>query len=493
MKILRYLHIAAVLTLTAACNDLNLEPAGFITTGQFYTTIANAEAGLNGIYSSLVYEPGEQSLYGRNLYFLTDMAADYAAAGASAIKPDVRSISASSIASTNDRVALAWKQIYKGINLANVAIDKIPDITGQEESKQRLINEAKFLRALLYFDAVQLWGDVPLVLHEVSSLKEVKVPRTPKEQVYEQIIADLKDAERLPDVAAVVKGHPAHGAASALLAKVYLVRKEWAKAEAKAKEVINSGEYALEPKFADLFDPAKKNGVEHIFSFQFEDGQSGTTGNAGNTLPAAGFTGFTNAVQPADIISDAKLFYEDLFENEDERKHVSYAKTLYNPATKEEFTFNIPVFRKFVDTTLIAAGRGQNASAVNNPVIRYADVLLILAEAINEQRQNDTEAYNAFNQVRRRAYNQPLNEPSPVDLRSGQSHDEFLAAIQNERLKEFVQEGQRWFDLVRWHILLESLHKVPEKANAPERNYLFPIPQVQHDLDPEGLWQNPGY
>jgi hypothetical protein len=488
-----YYAIACLLTLSA-CNELDIQPAGFITTDRFYRTEADAVAGLAGVYSALSIEDGaEQSLYGRNLYFLTDMGSDYAAAGQSAINPNVRSISAASVAANNDRVELAWKQIYRAINRANVAIDKIPGVSGSQEVKERLVNEARFLRALLYFDAVQLWGDIPLVLHEAESLDKsvLLTARTPKEEVYRQIIADLTAAESLPPNSAVVKGHASRGSATALLSKVYLVRGEWEQAAAKALEVINSREYSLFPNFADVFNPRTKNGREHIFSVQFEIGLRGSAGNTGNTLPGAAFPGFVPN-EPADIISDVRLFYEELFEEGDVRRDVSFAKRLYNPATGAFFEFPKPLFRKFVDTTLIAAGQSQAASTVNNPLVRYADVLLAYAEAVNEQSAATPSAYDALNQVRRRAFGLPIDAPSTVDY-ANLSKEAFREAIKTERFREFIQEGKRWFDLVRWGDLVDALHKVKEKAGATNRNYLYPIPLAQHDLNPEGLWQNEGY
>jgi hypothetical protein len=421
------------------------------------------------------------------------MASDYAAAGASASNPNVRAVSAASYEANNDRVLLAWRQIYTAINRANVAIDNIPNVGGSDVLKQRLINEAKFIRGLLYFQAVQLWGPVPLVLHEAESLDSnaLKAKREDTETVYQQIISDLTAAEALPaSYSGSDLGRATGGAAKALLSKVYLVRKEWSKAQQKAEEVINGGYgYALFENFGDVFRPATKNGKEHIFSVQFEVGQSGT--GTGNTLPGVAFNGFTN-VEPADIISNVALFY-DIYDDNDTRKKVSYVKELLNPATGTNFVFLKPRFAKYIDYNLVSSGKTNALAAMNFPVIRYGEVLLILAEAINEQSGPTPQAYDAINQIRRRAYNQPLSSPSPYDLPAGLSQTDFREALQKERLLEFVQEGQRWFDLVRWGILVESLKKVPEKAGATQRNYLFPIPQTQHDLNPTGLWQNPGY
>jgi hypothetical protein len=492
-----------------SCNDLDLEPTGTITKQQFFKTDADAVASLNGVYQALTYSEGEQALYGRNLYFLTDMGSDYAAAGASASNYHVQSVSRLAIEASNDRVALAWKQIYNGINRANIAIDNIPEITGGDpELRARLVNEAKFIRALRYFNVVRLWGDAPGVLHEAEELKNevLKVGRTPKEEIYAQIIQDLTDARALPSTYGDTdKGRPTSGAAKALLADVYLTRKEWTKARETAQDIITNAAvygYSLVDNFGDLFTkPDKKNGPEHVFSIQFENGQSGTTGNAGNFLTTASYFGPV-PIEPADVPASDEIAYSRFVDNgtiKDTRRDVSYIKQTVagiNPTTGQPviYTFQRALFIKYVsDVTKPYTQRA--ADPVNFPLIRYSEVLLILAEALNEENGSPTpEAYDAINQVRRRAFGKlPVSVPAPeVDL-SGLDVNGFRKAIQDERLFEFVQEGKRWFDLVRWGILVEEVSKISFKSAVSERNYLYPIPQEQRDLNPEGLWQNPGY
>jgi hypothetical protein len=307
--------------------------------------------------------------------------------------------------------------------------------------------------------------------------------------VYAQIISDLTAAESLPATyTAADAGRATSGAAKAILAKVYLTRKDYPNAILKAREVINGGYgYALFENFQDIFTKTKKNGKEHIFSVQFEPNQAGN-GSSGSTFQATSFTGFT-ATEPADIISDAALFY-DIYEAGDTRRDVSYAKQLLNPTTGTLYTFPKPIFKKYLDLTNLAT---PSNVAINFPLIRYADILLSLAEAINEQGAPTAEAYELINQVRRRAYGKPIATPdATVDL-AGLNQTTFRAAIQEERKKEFVQEGQRWFDLVRWGTLVTEVKKVTAKNSVSERNNLYPIPQSERNIDPIGLPQNPGY
>jgi hypothetical protein len=478
-------------SLFVSCTDLEVTPTSFVTEDNFFKTQDDAVASVTAAYASLSLDPGEQSLFGRNLYFLTDMASDYAAAGVSATNPQVRALSSSTHDATTDRVQVAWRQIYAGINRANVSIDNIPKTSGSEVIKTRLINEAKFIRGLLYFQAVRLWGGVPIVLHEATSInvESLKSKRAPIEEVYKQIISDLTAAESLPvTYPANEAGRATSGAAKSILVKVYLTRKEWDKTIAKSKEVINGGYgYALFENFSDIFNKTKKNGKEHIFSVQFEPNQAGN-GSSGSTFMATSFTGFT-ATEPADIISDVALFY-NIYAAGDTRRDVSYKKQLFNPATGTLYTFPKPIFSKYLDVTNLAA---PSNVAINFPIIRYADILLSFAEAINEQSGPTAEAYEAVNKVRRRAYGADINTPNvSVDL-VGLTTAELRAAIREERKKEFVQEGQRWFDLVRWGTLVSEVKKVTAKNSVSERNNLYPIPQSERNIDPVGLPQNPGY
>jgi hypothetical protein len=487
-KIITFLLSATILV---SCTELEVTPTSFVTEENFFKTQDDAVASVTAVYASLSIDPGEQSLFGRNLYFLTDMASDYAAAGVSATNPQVRALSSLTHDATSDRVQVAWRQIYAGVNRANVAIDNIPKVSGSEVVKTRLINEAKFIRGLLYFQAVRLWGGVPIVLHEPTSiqLESLKSKRATVDEVYAQIISDLTAAESLPKTyAANEAGRATSGAAKAILAKVYLTRKDWPNAILKSNEVINGGYgYALFENFSDIFNKAKKNGKEHIFSVQFEPNQAGN-GSSGSTFQATSFTGFT-ATEPADIISDVALFY-DIYAEGDTRRDASYVKQLPNPATGTLYTFPKPIFKKYLDLTNLAT---PSNVAINFPVIRYADILLSFAEATNEQSGPTAEALEALNQVRRRAFGKAISTPdATVDL-VGLTNVQLRDAIREERKKEFVQEGQRWYDLVRWGILVSEVKKVTAKNSVSERNNLYPIPQSERNIDPVGLPQNPGY
>jgi hypothetical protein len=484
-------------------DDLDQHPSGLLTNSNYFQTENDAVTAVDGVYAILVHSNKNTPLYGDQILYLNDLASDYMRAGANSNSPETRAISSVTYDASNFEVQCTWEQLYKGIVRANIAIDNIPKVSAQDDIKQRLINEAKFLRALLYFNAVQFWGEIPLVTSSTYSAEDLN--RQPVEDVYDFIIQDLKDASALP-ATQNDKGRATSGSATALLARVYLVHSSLPEADVNsdlshaveyAYEVIHGGEYALCSNFYDAFDPAKKNGKEHIFSAQFAYGQdNGFSGNS--TQHCVWSTGF-NQNEPVLIISDPDLFYHSYSEG-DQRKDGSYAKRLYNPSTNSVFEFDLPRFRKLIDTT---NGANWLASAINYPIIRYADVYFTLAEGLNElggpdNQYNGISAYDALNEIRRRAFREgkysgdPATSSPPYghDLR-GLTKESFREALQEERYFEFVLEQTRWFDLVRWKKLVTSVSRT--KPAVSVRNYRFPIPNSERLLNPEGLWQNYGY
>jgi hypothetical protein len=490
--------------LTASCTDeLDQHPSGLLTGSNYFRTEDDAVTAVDGVYAILVHSDKNTPLYGDQILYLNDLASDYMRAGANSNSPETRAISSVTYDAANFEVQCAWEQIYKGIARANIAVDNIPNVNASDEIRQRLTNEAKFLRALLYFNAVQFWGEVPLVKSSAYSAEDLR--RQPVEDVYDFIIRDLNDALSLP-AEQNDRGRATGGAARALLARVYLVHSSLPGADVDAdlnsaagyaSQVIHSGQYELFADFYDAFDPARKNGREHIFSAQFAYGQdNGFSGNSAQHCTWS--TGF-NQNEPVLIIADVDLFYNTYAEG-DQRRDGSYAKQLYNPSTGTFFDFDLPRFRKLIDTV---NGANWLASAINVPVIRYADVYFTLAEALNEldgpaNARDGISAGDALNEIRRRAFREGKYSVDPAgaappyahDL-SGLTREAFRDVLRRERYFEFVLEQTRWFDLVRWKTLVTSVSRT--KPAVSVRNYRFPIPHSERLLNPEGLWQNYGY
>ncbi len=487
-KILLLLVTGSLGTLMS-CNKLTENPKSVIVSSQFYQTSSDATSAVNSVYSTLNSDPAADfPLYGRQLNLLVENASDNQTYSPSNTNPDVRALGTETYISSNSRVQKVWQQLYYGINRANIAIDNIPAIQMDTTLRARLVRESKFIRALLYFNLVRLYGDVPLILHNPNStnIANLLIARTPANDVYTQIVSDLKDATNLPKTYGTADlGRATGGAAHTLLAKVYLTRQDWTDALTQLNLVVNGGYgYALFTNYYDAFQKATKNGVEHIFSVQFET----NLGEANSTqFLSESFTSFNTGTFPIDIPADSSVY--KLFSANDTRRAVTFYSSVYNAATGQTVVFNnpyAPYFNKFVDYSLSPLS-SQTLSGVNYPVLRYADVLLMQAEALNETNGGPTsDAYTAINQVRTRAH--------IANLTAGLSQSDFRDSVFLERRKEFIQEGHRWYDLVRQGgtTLVDALHKLPAKSAASSKNTLFPIPLVDIQTNPK-LTQNPGY
>ena len=266
------------------------------------------------------------------------------------------------------------------------------------------------------------------------------------------------------------------------MAKVYLTHKEWANAAQKSKEVIDSKYYSLFANFADVFNVATKNGREHIFSAQFV-GNAGFQGNslASRSAPAdvPGING-----DYADALHTAGGLYSSFADN-DTRKAITFVTQMVSPTNGQLYTFS-PQFNKYYDPAVVG---NQSQSSKNLPIIRYAEVLLIYAEALNEVNNGpNAAAYAAIDEVRQRAGIAKLADISPA-----LTVDQFRDAVFQERRKELVFEYQRWFDLARrgadYYV---ATLKAAGKTLAAKRHIHFPIPQRELNLNPK-LKQNPDW
>lgn len=481
--------IIFIIPLLTACADLDIIPSSSIDKNQFYKTESDALTAVNGIYAILTPPSGFYGMYNNQTVYLGDLASEYVKAGANTNSAHIREISNFTISANNDFMRYAWSEAYVGINRANIVIDKLSEDTSQipAEIRTRLINEAKYLRALFYFNIVRWWGAVPLVLHDGEGEGQ---PRTPVDEVYAQIVKDLQDASTLSQENHS-DGRATGGAALATLSKVYLTWAQTDSPDGKARQiefynnaidyanqVIGSGHYRLVENVLDLFATDKKNGVEHIFSVQ----HANFSNVSGHCVFAMGWSDS----EPVLIVNDLKYYNE--IDDSDQRKNGAFAKTLWNPNTNSNFTFKVPLFRKYIDPLNYATNQyaGRNT---NFAYIRYAEVLLIKAEAENELNGPTTAAYDAINQIRRRAYKQSLSSPSSYDL-TGLTKEQFREKLQAERFVEFILEGIHWFDLVRWRKLVQTVKL--QKPNVSAKHYLYPLPQQQLILNPN-LVQNWGY
>lgn len=476
--------------LVVSCTSLDEEPVSNQVTTQFYTDQSEAISAVNGVYSALLFGGDDQTLYNRGIQVATEISTDDYIAGPRAINTNVRALAALSHDAANDRMEAIWEDSYKLINAANIVIDKVPLIASDkisESIRQRSINEAKFLRALAYFNLVRWFKYIPLVLHETTSLSEDKlyVEQADEDDVYAQIIQDLKDAENLPEPTVYANediGRATSGAAKSLLAKVYLTREQWQLAASKAQEVINSGWYDLFENFSDVFNPQTKNGKEHIFSLQHKGYTSGSRHQLAGCEATYEVPGINGSY--ADAYNTNSDLYASYAKN-DRRLPVTLITEQVSPQDNKTYTLSAPVFNKYYDNSVVGA---QIQSSVNFPVIRYAEVLLIYAEALNELNGPTEVAYEYLDKIRSRAGISKLAESAP-----NLSKEAFRDSLFEERRKEFTYEYQRWFDLSRRgaDYMIKKL-KAAGKTNVASRHIHFPIPQRELDLNPK-LKQNPDW
>jgi starch-binding outer membrane protein, SusD/RagB family len=418
-----------------------------------------------------------------------------------------------------------WRDHYRTIFRCNQVIDNVPTIAGMDAALQkRVVAEAKFLRALSYFNLVSLYGNVPLPLTSTVDLSVV-APQATEAQVWAQVIKDLQEAQ--PDLPATYSGNDVgratKGAATTLLGKAYMQNKRWADASAQFAQVIGSGTYRLTNAYNDNFRHTSENNSESIFEVQFSDvnkggndaggGPDATSSQGGQRSQFWGVPGFgfnDGEVRPWVV----REFLQEATATGTRDPRLA-ATVFYNRRDQAQFPTALPTD---ADTLAYGVGfltrYGRDArnrarvywrkyqtdyyrafedfdSPINQRVMRYADVLLLQAEALNEQGQTSA-AVPLINQVRQR----PSVNLAP--LGTGLSQAALRTQLMHERAAELTGEGVRWFDLQRWGLLDTQAGVDQLKARDSDftsfvvgRSRLLPL--VQTDVDLGKLQQNPGY
>lgn len=494
MKI-RIITIFAVLILSS-CGDGFLERDPIIgqVESDFYETEEDAIAAINSAYATLQFEltPG-----GHFRWFWGDIMSDDSTKGGEGDNDQFTLKQLEEfVGPTNTEFLQAeWEAGYEGIYRANKVLERIVDIEMNETLKQRILGEAKFIRAWFHYNLVTVFGNVPLVLN-VLAPSEYDLPQSDPSAVWASIEQDLKDA-----VAVLPKkseypiddlGRITHGAASGLLARVYLFQNKFSDAKAAAAAVINSGEYTLTPNFADIFTTQGENGSGSVFEIQFMNASGGNWGrnnaNEGtfsNVFQRARgqFEGFGFNIPTQDLVDeffaegseDPRLIHT-VFRVGDQMgdrgiftkdatggmPHDYYTKKAFN-RKDEEAPFGDPVPN----------------GGTNDRVIRYSDVLLMHAES-SFQTGDEAAAKSSLNEVRARVGLDPV-------AASGSS---LLEAIYHERRVELAMEGHRFFDLVRTNRAKDELGPLGFVEGV---NEIQPIPEFEITKSNGGYQQNPGY
>lgn len=486
-NIIKIIAIAFILLVACKKDFIEITPTATVSVDILFKTDKDFQDAIVGAYNGL------QGVYG-NFWMYGDLRGDDNRAGIVSSTPGF-AFDIDEFFIDNDASILSntWRDYYKIINRVNLILTKIE---GTDKAiiinKDRHTAEAKFIRALSYFNLVRIFGDVPKIIIPVTAQESYKIGRENVSKIYSEIIIpDLLAAENglsLKYTGADV-GRPTIGAAKALLGKVYLTIKDFPNAETKLQEVTTLG-YALLPNFNDLFDFTKnEHHSEYIFDIEYEaginEGSIFTTqfevsfqgGGAGVVAEQARLYNFTAGTGGDSGCPTQGLF--DAFDPLDKRKDITVAKGF----TGKDGVF-IPIsdrgigsFTKKYMTYLLKT----NDSPANWKVIRYADVLLMYAEALNENNKTSL-ALTYLNMVRTRA-----GLPGYSGLTQSDARDKIL----DERRFELYLEGHRWFDLVRTGRALSVMAPIGMKDYMT----VFPIPLSQILLinDPTIFPQNPGY
>ena len=513
-SLLAFVMVSALVV--TSCNDsdlLDITNPNAVTPATFYQTGDDAILAVNAVYSAWQ----SRELCQRFYFFGNDMPSDENI-GTNNLQAVLRQMLDFTWTSNNAVISNMWAGYYRGINSANLVVAEVPDIEMDATLKNRVIAEARFLRATFYFDLVFKWGAVPLITEPL--IQGADVPRSPVEQVYELIIGDLEFAKaNLPTAAeygASDLGRATSGAAAGYLGKVYLYRQNWAAAEAEFDAIIAGqfGNYDLVENFrwngiGEEQSAEAENNIESLFEVQFQDNlgnQWGSDNPGGGESTFRGveyaFASFNN-VRP-------KQEFADRFELGDPR----YEQTYYDDSVRwfegvfarEDFG-SLIAWRKYHNYDV--RDDSNQSSGINFRLMRFADILLMAAEAKLNNGKPINEVLALINRVRQRAIDQKTNmdivlvmertlnhtlELYPTAQYPADTRDQVMTIIMHEREVELAGEQHRYNDLKRWG-LDDDFAIADGKPYQVNKHELWPIPQQELETNPSinQADQNPGY
>jgi hypothetical protein len=496
-KFLLYGFATLWLLIASSCGEdfLDIRPNDTLTIENFYGNQTEAVASVTAIYQAL------QPIYNGAAWHIGDIMSDNTDLGGGGGGDGLETLELDNftLTSFNPIVRLIWQQCYIGIQRANIAVDRVPDVPDMSTTiRNRSLGEAHFLRGFYYYQLVRLFGDVPLYTTPTNFTEAQTIGRSPAAAVYEQIEQDLNRAFDLLPATRYTgddRGRVNRWAAKALLADMYLTLQRTSEAAAAALAVIQSNVYTLNPDYAHNFDRMRENGPESIFEVQYRNaGQQWSDFGQGqklntffaprgqNIVPAAGY-GWN--VPTMDFFEQ----YERNSDGEivDQRRPTSMwiPGDTFNDYVQPDQLVGSPngfnVRKYFIPIEQVEGDAGGWSAAQNVPIIRYAEVLLIYAEAAGPA------AGKPFaDQVRQRAGLAPL----PADLNA----EQWREAIYKERRVELAFEMKRWHDLLRHPDpnYFVNVMRAHGKQNIQPFHRFLPIPQRERDINPN-LTQNNGY
>ncbi len=465
MKYIKLFIIGILILSYTSCSEdfLTKDSETFLTANTFYATEADFEAAINGAYAPLrtinttrgeivmseVHSDNSRYFYNtaNRGVVPTEHIADFV--------PDANA----------PQLGTIWTNYYLIISRSNQILALIDEADISDEVRSNIKGQALFLRGFSYTRLATYFGDIPLHLTPVSNKEEAALPRTATSAIFAQVVQDLSDAIGLLPVKSAQSpvGKVTKGAANALLGDVYMILKDYSNAESQFSAVITSGEYALLSDYASVFDPGNKNNEESIFEVQFLESSDGFNSDfifgwlpvPMNADELARITGVSNpssgGLEGFNIPSPELI---EAYEAGDLRKVASIDTCLMSDGTRA------PYAKKFAHTYALNGIAGDNW-----PVYRYSEILLFMAEAVNEQGRT-SEAAGYLNQVRTRAGLANTTATIQGDMQT---------AIWKERRVELALEGKRWFDLVRTDRTQEVLVPYGQRVRANPQRYYFPV------------------
>ena len=491
----------------SACSDfLEEEDPSNLTPESFYTAPKHADAAIAAVYADTRFYGDGAGIFSSNWQLLE--APTGTTTTETAQNSDLNNLYSLTYDPNTGHIQNWWRGLYKVIANANLVLENVPKITMDEAAKTKVLGEARFLRAWAYFYAVRIWGDVPLILAPQSYTSEDFFPsRTPQDAVYTQIVEDLTTAENAGLPWTDPTGRVSQSAAKSLLAKVYLTMagqplnkgaSHYALAAAKAKEVIdNAGPINLFANYGLVHDETQNNRVEHIFSLQYTaDVAENPMGNMFPNFKPVSYRGPSGTGSSIPTVS----FYES-YEPGDLRavnQQGWFYTSYYTNGNGAPFELGAPyIFKHFnVRANGTSGVAGTAKDNLNVPMIRFAEVLLIYAEAQNEAAGPDQTAYDALKRIRDRAQ---LTTPALGTF----TQATFREAVWRERWHELAFEGITWFDMVRLRKVYNHEtdgfddfvgHVNPSTNQAlQEKHLLFPLTRQEMVNNPNLTPQNPGY
>ncbi|HEX8462890.1 MAG TPA: RagB/SusD family nutrient uptake outer membrane protein [Segetibacter sp.] len=494
-------YISILLLFFTACEKsfLDTKPTDSYIQETFWKTKEQVESGLNGTYAVL----NNTGFYGG----ITPISRETLSPNNYAYNNDNNLILSGNQISNTATYNSAWNASYRGIGRANTLLVNIVNVPMDSTLKRRYIAEGKFLRALYYFPLWHLFGGAPLILDEPDFTTQSNLPRNTAAELLTQILQDLNAA--IVDLPAsyggTEKGRATKGAALALKARALLYAGRWSEAAAAAKAVIDSKTYTLFNDYRGLFFLENEGNSEVIFDIQYKIPEFGTGTDVGldaqnTSAPTPDLVKDYYAKDGLPIATSPLYSAASPYANRDPRLQATFIVpgSLYKgktvTATQYPRTgFGQKKYTIYKDNEVPAKSLTSGESELNYILIRYADVLLMYAEAQNEAAGPDATVYTALNLIRKRA--------GMPDFVPGLTKDEMRKEIRHERRVELAGEGLYYYDVLRWRTAEQVLNadvfnasgqRVDTRSFIAPRDYLWPVPALAIQETP-ALTQNPGW